>query len=73
MNQIEDTLFNYNSRDYYTMPSFTYNKPMEVAVDMILAKSPFSNLSEYLEFHVKKDTAYLKTNPNDNKLKEYFK
>ena len=55
------------------MPSLTYNKPMEVAVDKILSKSPFSSLSEYLEFHVKKDTAYIKTNPNDNKLKEYFK
>ena len=69
MNQIEDTLFNYNSRDYFTMPSFTYNKPMEVALDKILAKSPFSNVSQYLEYHVKKDTALIKSNPHKERLR----
>ena len=67
--QIEDRLHNYNSKDYFTMPSFTYNKPMETAIDKILAKSHFSNVSEYLEYHVKKDTALIKSNPH----KDYFK
>ena len=64
MNQIDDTLYNYNSKDYFTMPTITYNKPMSDAIDKILARSPFSDVSEYLEYHVKEDTKLLKQNPN---------
>ena len=46
------------------MPTITYNKPMSDAIDKILAKSPFSDVSEYLEYHVKQDTLLLKQNPN---------
>ena len=46
------------------MRSFSYNKPMSDAIDKILAKSPFSDVSEYLEYHVKQDTKLLKQNPN---------
>ena len=48
------------------MPSITYNKPMSDAIDKILARSPFSSVSEYLEYHVKKDTALIKSNPNND-------
>ena len=69
----EDINSNYYSEDLYYMPSITYNKPMSDAIDKILARSPFSSVSEYLEYHVKKDTTFLKGNPNDNKIKEWFK
>ena len=60
----EDINSNYYSEDLYYMPSITYNKPMSDAIDKILAKSHFSNVSEYLEYHVKKDTALIKSNPH---------
>ena len=46
------------------MPTITYNQPMKVAIDKILARSPFSDVSEYLEYHVKEDTKLLKQTPN---------
>ena len=62
MTNVEDILYNYNSKDYFTMPTITYNKPMSDAIDKILARSPFSDVSEYLEYHVKEDTKFLKQN-----------
>ena len=60
----DDINSNYYSEDLYYLPSITYNKPMSDAIDKILARSPFSSVSEYLEYHVKKDTALIKSNPN---------
>ncbi len=51
------------------MPNIPYNKPMADSIDKILARSPFSSVLEYLEYHVKKDTALIKSNPN----KDWFR
>ena len=64
MTSIENILYSHNSKDYFTMPTITYNQPMKVAIDKILSRSPFSDVSEYLEYHVKQDTLLLKQNPN---------
>lgn len=69
MNRIEDILYNHNQKDLFTMPTITYNQPMKVAIDKILARSPFSDVSEYLEYHVKEDTKFLKQNPNKKLFK----